>query len=95
MDSSVDGLRCWRSYGELMSRSQETLRTSVTWFDVAFIVVSAIIGLYQGTYSTGLLCGIAAGIVLGIWRLIRFTGKILEYVQASAEGAYEPDPSDV
>jgi hypothetical protein len=92
IDPTVDGLRARHGYGELMSRSQETLSTGVTVWDVLLVLAAgAAGGVAAGNFSVALVCAILASVAAGVWRLVRFAGKILEYVQASSEGAYEPD----
>lgn len=73
-----------------MSKGQETLRTNITGIDVVAILVAAVLGGIQGTIGSAVLTGAAMAAAIGIWRGVRFLGKLLEYAQLQA-GAYDDE----
>jgi hypothetical protein len=78
-----------------MSRSQETLRTNIGPLDaLAIVVVAVLAGINGNNYGLGLIAGAMTAAAIGVWRLVKINGKQLEYVQASAEGVYEPGYPD-
>jgi hypothetical protein len=66
-----------------MPSRPETLRTNLAWYEALLGLVAAVIG-YGADRSPGLalLCGLATGIAFGVWRVVRFQGKLLQLEQA-------------
>ena len=81
----------WRRYVQDMPRRPETLRTNITGIDVLAILAAGVLGAVQGSIGTGVLCGAAMATAIGVWRGVRFLGKLLEYAQLQA-GVYDDEP---
>jgi uncharacterized membrane protein len=72
----------------------ETLRTNLGPLDALWIVLALVAGSWGlQTPGLGLLCGIAMGAAIGVWRLVRIQAKQLEFQQEEhyAEQEYSPD----
>jgi hypothetical protein len=73
-----------------MAKTQ-TLRTNLGPLDGLWIVLAFVAGgMASKDGGIGLLCGIAAGIAIGTWRLVQIQGKLLEFRQAE----YDELPND-
>ena len=79
-----------RRYGQPMRNRQETLRTNITGIDVIAILAAGVLGAVQGSVGTAVLCGAAMATAIGVWRGVRFLGKLLEYAQLQA-GVYDDE----
>jgi hypothetical protein len=78
-----------------MSRSQETLRTTIGPLDtLAIVVIAVLAGINGQNYGLGLIAGAVTATAIGVWRLVKVTAKQLEYTQAAAEDTYEPGFTD-
>jgi hypothetical protein len=80
-------------YGEGMASRVETLRTNVTWSDALAILVVGVLGYFKGAAWTAILCACAMAISIGVWRAVRFLGKLLEYAKLDA-GVYDDEESE-
>jgi uncharacterized membrane protein len=71
-----------------------TLRTNVTWSDTLItIVMAALAGLFTTSAGLGLLVGAVTLVALGVWRVVRFLGALLELKQAEIFEEETEEPS--
>ena len=74
-------------YGAVM----ETLKTNLKWWEALLCLLAGAAGGSQGSAGLAVLCALASGVAFGVWRLVRISGKQLEYVQEQAVREYETD----
>jgi len=67
-----------------------TIRTNITWWEA---LICLFLGFGAGSQGVGIgiLTAMATAIMFGVWRLVRITGKTLEYTQAAAQEYEEQD----
>jgi hypothetical protein len=66
-----------------MPSRPETLRTNLAWYEALLCLLAAVVGNVTGrSPGLGLLCALAAAIAFGVWRVVRFQGKLLQLEQA-------------
>jgi hypothetical protein len=67
-----------------------TLRTNLTWYEWLAVFVVGVLGYVEGAPWSAILCALGAGIAIGVWRGVKFLGKLVEYAQLDA-GVYDDE----
>ncbi|WP_305787825.1 hypothetical protein [Symbioplanes lichenis] len=58
------------------------IRASLGLLDALWVLLATAAGGWAANFGVGLLCGVAMGAALGVWRLVQIQAQILQLRQA-------------
>lgn len=64
-----------------------TLRTNANWLDTLIcLVVAVLTSMGAQSPAAGIISGLLCAVVIGVWRVVRFLGVLVQLKQSEVQG---------